>query len=121
MTGLSGEEKRRYKRIPFIAEVLMANDELEWSSVLLDISLKGMLIDAPADIHPEMDSIYQVELVLGEDVSIRMQARIVHVNTVYWGMQWENIDIESLSHLRRLLELNLNDSEEIHREIAQLG
>lgn len=93
----------------------------EWTSVLLDISLKGMLVDVPSEIKPDMQAIYSVELVLGEDVSIRMQAKISHVNDDYWGMQWENIDIEGLSHLRRLLELNLSDTEEMHREIAELG
>ncbi|MCW8853235.1 MAG: PilZ domain-containing protein [Gammaproteobacteria bacterium] len=122
MTNPSSEhEKRHYRRIPFIAEVVMSINELEWRSVLLDISLKGMLVDSPSDIQPDLNAVYSIELVLGEDVSINMEARISHVNNEHWGMQWENIDIEGLSHLRRLLELNLNDSEEMHREIAELG
>ena len=122
MTNPSSEhEKRHYRRIPFIAEVIMSKNGLEWSSVLLDISLKGMLVDSPSNIDSEMNAIYSIELVLGEDVSINMEARITHVNENHWGMQWENIDIDGLSHLRRLLELNLSDAEEMHREIAELG
>lgn len=121
MTIPTGQEKRHYRRIPFIAEVVMTKGSDEWASVLLDISLKGMLIDVPSEIQPDMQGIYSVELVLGEDVSIRMEARISHINNDFWGMQWENIDIEGLSHLRRLLELNLSDSDEMHREIAELG
>ena len=122
MTNPSSEhEKRHYRRIPFIAEVVMSLNELEWRSILLDISLKGMLVDSPSNIQPDLNAVYSIELVLGEDVSINMEARISHVNNHHWGMQWENIDIEGLSHLRRLLELNLNDSEEMHREIAELG
>lgn len=122
MTNQSpGHEKRHYRRIPFIAEVVMAHNGQEWSSILLDISLKGMLVDSPSNIQPDMEAIYSIELVLGEDVSIRMEAKISHINNEHWGMQWENIDLESLSHLRRLLELNLSDSDEMHREIAELG
>jgi len=117
----SEHEKRHYRRIPFIAEVVMSKDGLEWSSVLLDISLKGMLVDSPSNIEPDMNAIYSIELVLGEDVSIKMEARISHVNDEHWGMRWDNIDIDGLSHLRRLLELNLSDAEEMHREIAELG
>ena len=77
MTTPTGQEKRHYRRIPFIAEVVMSKSGNEWPSVLLDISLKGMLVDVPSEIEPDMDAIYAVELVLGEDVSIRMQARIL--------------------------------------------
>jgi len=121
VTKSSVPEKRHYRRIPFIAEVIMSKDGRDWSSVLLDISLKGMLVDSPSEIKPDTDAVYGIELVLGEDVSINMEAKISHVNDSHWGMQWDNIDIEGLSHLRRLLELNLSDSDEMHREIAELG
>jgi hypothetical protein len=50
-----------------------------------------------------------------------MEAKIVHIEKAHWGLQWENIDIEGLTHLRRLLELNLADLEEMHRELSELG
>lgn len=114
-------ERRHYQRIPFIAEVIMSNDDQEWSCVLLDISLKGMLVVSPGDITPDDQKDYDIELVLGEDATIRMAAKISHVNHDQWGMQWTNIDLEGLTHLRRLLELNLADPEEMHRELAELG
>ncbi|MDH5764492.1 MAG: PilZ domain-containing protein [Gammaproteobacteria bacterium] len=121
MSESFGQEKRNYKRIPFIAEVLLTREGQILKSMILDISLKGMLLDAPDDSVVDAGAVYKVELVLGEDVSIRMEASIVRQDSYLWGMQWENIDIESLSHLRRLLELNLNDADEMHREIAELG
>jgi len=36
-------------------------------------------------------------------------------------LQWQNIDLDGLTHLRRLLELNMGDPEEMHRELAELG
>ena len=121
MSESFSQEKRHYKRIPFIAEVLLTREGQVLKRLILDISLKGMLIDAPDDSVKDTGTIFKVELVLGEDVSIRMEASIVRQDNHLWGMQWENIDIESLSHLRRLLELNLNDAGEMHREIAELG
>jgi len=114
-------ERRQYQRIPFIAEVIMSNDREEWSCGLLDISLKGVLVEPPTDVEAEVDALYSIELVLGEEVSIKMQARISHASDQYWGLEWENIDLEGLTHLRRLLELNLSDPEEMHRELAELG
>ncbi len=114
-------ERRQYQRVPFIAEVIMEKGDEQWSCELLDISLKGVLVEAPDGVEPDMDATYLVELVLGEDVAIRMQANISHVNEHHWGMQWNNIDLEGFSHLRRLLELNMPDGDEMHRELAELG
>ena len=114
-------ERRQYQRIPFIAEVIMSKDGDEWSCGLLDISLKGMLVEPPSDISAETDAIYAIELVLSEDVSINMQAKISHANDEHWGLAWENIALEDLTHLRRLLELNISDPDEMHRELAELG
>ncbi len=115
------DERRQYQRVPFIAEVIMDKDGEQWSCELLDISLKGVLLEAPQGIDADMDATYEVELVLGEDVAIRMQANISHTNNHHWGLQWKNIDVEGLSHLRRLLELNMTDGDEMHRELAELG
>lgn len=114
-------ERRHYQRIPFIAEVIMSKGDEEWSSALLDISLKGMLVETPTGIEPEPEDLYAIELVLSAEVSIRMQAKISHASDDYWGLVWENIDLEGLTHLRRLLELNLADPEEMDRELAELG
>ena len=115
------EERRQYQRVPFIAEGIMSKDGEEWSCGLLDISLKGVLVEPPSDVLPDYQGLYGIELILGEDVAIHMQAKISHANDDHWGLVWENIDLEGLTHLRRLLELNMSDAEEMHRELAELG
>lgn len=113
--------RRQYQRIPFIAEVVMTKNGHSWPCGLLDISLKGMLLSAPSDVTPDMKAVYDVELVLGEGAAIQMAARVSHANGDHWGVHWENINLEGLTHLRRLLELNLVDPDEMHRELAELG
>lgn len=117
----SSNNRRHYQRIPFIAEVVMSRNGQHWPCGLLDISLKGMLLAPPSDVQPDPGAIYDVELILGEAATIHMSARISHTNHEHWGMHWENIDLEGLTHLRRLLELNLTDPEAMHRELADLG
>lgn len=117
----SEKERRQFQRITFIAEVHIQLDEQKWNCALEDISLKGMLIQLPYGIEAELDKIYAVELVLAKDVSINMDAKISHTTENHWGLQWQNIDLDGLIHLRRLLELNFDDPEEMHRELAELG
>ncbi len=114
-------ERRQYQRIPFIAEAIMSKGQEQWTCGLRDISLKGVLLVPPSDIQPEQDALYDIELVLGEDAIINMHAKISHVSEKYWGLKWESIELEGLTHLRRLLELNLSDSDEMHRELSELG
>ena len=114
-------DRRQYQRIPFIAEVVLEHSNERWSCCLLDISLKGMLIEPPANVVADMEGEYAIELVLGEDAAIKMQADISHADDAHWGLKWINIDLEGLTHLRRLLELNMVDSDELNRELAELG
>ncbi len=118
---MTDDERRHYQRIPFIADVLLQHQNQQSSCGLEDISLKGMLIKAPENIQPETGEIYAIELVLGEGAVINMQANISHTTPTHWGMQWSNIDLEGLTHLRRLLELNMDDAQQMHREMADLG
>ncbi len=118
---MTGNERRQYQRIPFIADVLLCRNDQQWSCGLEDISLKGMLIMAPQGIEPVKDDVYAIELVLGEGVTIKIQANVSHITKSHWGMQWVNIDLDGLTHLRRLLELNMDDPAEMHREMAELG
>jgi len=114
-------EKRSYSRIPFNAEVIMQNGHEEWSCNLIDISLKGMLVEPPSDLDFVVGKPFAVALFLGEDVSIHARVIIAHIDDGHWGLKWEHIDIDGLTHLRRLLELNMEHPEMINRELSELG
>ena len=114
-------EKRSYSRVPFNAEVLMQSGHEEWSCNLIDISLKGMLVEPPTDMDLDLTKPFAVALFLGEDVSIHARVTITHTDEDHWGLKWKHIDIDGLTHLRRLLELNMADPELLNRELAELG
>ena len=115
------DERRNYSRVPFHAEVLMQSGNEEWSCNLLDISLKGMLVEPPESIDIDTGKPCAMALFLGEDASIHARVKIAHDNNGCWGLQWLHIDIDSLRHLRRLLELNMPDPALLNRELADLG
>ena len=117
---MTENERRHYQRIPFIADVLLGLNDQKWNCQLEDISLKGVLIKSPEDVVPKMDTIYDVTLVLGHEATIDMHAIISHTKSGYWGMHWQNIDIECFTHLRRLLELDTQDPEIVHRALSEL-
>jgi hypothetical protein len=114
-------ERRKNSRVTFRAEVVMQSGNEEWSCNLLDISLKGMLVEPPEDLDLDTSKPCAVALFLGDDAAIHSRVKIARVKDEVWGLEWLNIDVESLRHLRRLLELNLNDPALIEREMSDLG
>lgn len=115
------DERRLYQRVAFDAEVMIDKDESSWVCHLVDISLKGMLVVFPEDVEVNIDDIFHMEFRLGVDAAISMHVKVVHKQDAIIGLEWSDIDLESLTHLRRLLELNMSDPAELHRELSELG
>ena len=114
-------ERRSYNRIPFNAEILMQSGHEEWSCNLLDISLKGMLVEPPENLDINLDNPCGMALFLGEDISIHARVNIIRSSDDNWGLKWLQIDTSSLQHLRRLIELNTGNPAMLMRELSELG
>lgn len=99
----------------------MEHEGESWVCHLVDISLKGVLVVFPDEISPKIDDIYEMEFRLGVDAAIIMRVKVVHQQEHLVGLEWSDIDLDSLTHLRRLLELNMSDPNEMHRELKDLG
>ena len=56
----------------------------------------------------------------GEDVIIEMPCTLIHVEGQHAGFRAEKMSIDTLTSLRRLLELNLADNTEVERELNEL-
>jgi c-di-GMP-binding flagellar brake protein YcgR len=113
-------ERRSYNRIPFSAEILMQCGHEEWSCNLLDISLKGMLVEPPDNLDLDLSKPCGMALFLGEDVSIHARVNITHSSNGNWGLKWLQIDVRSLQNLRRLIELNTDNPDMLNRELSEL-
>ena len=50
-----------------------------------------------------------------------MDVTVAHLNGTCVGVRCDKIDIDSASHLRRLLELNLGDADLLSRELTELS
>ena len=115
------EEKRRFSRINFDTDIHLVSAEGSWSCRLIDISLKGILVSVPAGWTAKPGDHFLVELLMdNEDAVIRMEVSAMHIGEDHAGFRCEHIDLDSISHLRRLVELNLGDSEILQRELSEL-
>ncbi len=121
MSEAQQEEQRRFSRVHFDAEVAMVKDEQRWETTLHDISLNGVLLDAPKDKQLALGEAFSLEIIFTDGGSlITCEAEVAHINGTGIGFKITNIDVESVAHLRRLMELNLGDPELMDRELSAL-
>lgn len=115
-------DRRRFHRIGFDAPASITQGERTWTTQSQDISLKGVLLRKPQDWPAQPSGAYQVRVDLGADAEVVMQEVILkRTDDEHLGFACEHINLESISHLRRLVELNLGDPALLERELAALG
>jgi pSer/pThr/pTyr-binding forkhead associated (FHA) protein len=115
-------EQRRFSRIPFDVAATLSGGGRTWETDLLDISLHGALIRMPQDFqHGAADQVYTLAVHLEGGPDICMDVIIAHREEDELGLDCHDIDLDSITHLRRLVELNLGDPELLERELSALG
>lgn len=117
----SGPEKRRFQRIHFDAPCELHCQESVWTTEVLDISLKGVLVKRPESWDVPLKQPCEVIVHLNDhDAGIVMAVELRHIEAHRLGFTCKYIDIESVSHLRRLVELNLGDQVILERELSRM-
>jgi len=117
------DERRQHSRIAFhsLAELVFPDRTLD--VVVLDLSLKGALVSLPSDTSIENFTVCMLHVHLGDaeiNDNISMETRVAHCEEGRAGLLCLTIDIDSVTHLRRLVELNLGDPELLERELSML-
>jgi hypothetical protein len=113
-------DRRRFKRIAFDAKTELSQGEQRWKVQLVDLSLKGLLIERPDSWTGDPEADFLVDIYLSPDAYVEMEARLTHDDNQQLGFVCTHIGLQSISHLKRLIELNLADPEELDRELAAL-
>jgi len=120
------QERRHFHRVQFAASAVLSQRNHRQIVEVLDLSLKGVLLDGVNIEEFDLDQAVQLSLVLTDSVEIHMDLRCTHrepssfANNLKCGFRCDGFDVESVSHLRRLVELNLGDSSVLDRELSEL-
>jgi len=115
------QEHRAFSRIIFDAKSIIIGKDNQWETELLDISLKGALVQRPSSWDFALDSTFELDIKLSEDTVIQMEASVAHIEDDHIGFRCDHIDLESITHLRRIVELNTGNDDLLHRELSALN
>lgn len=113
--------RRRFQRIDFDASTELVQGDRRWAVRLHDLSLKGLLVRRPESWDAQPGLPLSARIRLADDAQVAMDVLLVHDNDGLLGFACQHIDLDSMSHLRRLVELNLGDTALLERELAALG
>jgi hypothetical protein len=121
--------RRRFHRICFSTPAEFSFTDGACLVDVQDISLRGARVrivgDMPA-LALEMPCVLAINLSgetedFGDAGSILMNAKIAHIEGHGLGLACVEIDLNSITHLRRLVELNLGDESILLRELDYLS
>ena len=116
------EQRRHFSRVLFNARATLSGKAHASPCEVLDLSLKGALVRV-ADGQawpPEAGCALELALDSGHQANIRMDAKVAHREGQVIGLHCVGIDLDSITHLRRLVELNLGDDAVLQREVSAL-
>jgi len=116
------ENRRQFTRVLFSINADLAIGDDIYPVSIHDISLSGALVTAVESDKPLKGKLGVLRFSLSDSESeVTMHIAVVHEHDNETGLQCNAIDIDSVTYLRRLIELNLGDDEQLHKELSQLS
>ncbi|WP_417226528.1 PilZ domain-containing protein [Amphritea sp.] len=114
-------DRRRFQRITFDADCEIQTADNSWPIKLIDISFQGALTSVIAPALLDIGDAAELVIRLSNDIVIRMPVILRHHLGTYLGFEAQTMELESLTHLRRLVELNLGSEVLLERELEHLS
>jgi hypothetical protein len=119
---MNTSERRRFHRIHFNAQATLHMEEGTVETAIIDCSLKGVLVKRLPDWQPRIGDPIRLEwkLSASDEETIRMDTEAGRISDDDIGLICNHIDLDSIMRLRRLVELNLGDTELLERDLEHL-
>lgn len=115
------QERRRFTRIHFDAKAEINYNGQVFAVHLIDLSLKGALVNTPQVLPCQPNDSITLNVHLSCDsISLKFPSQLTHIEGNHIGLRFGVIDLDTLTHLRRLVELNIGNSDLLERELEQL-
>lgn len=116
------ENRRNYTRIAFNCPATLYINAQPFGCELLDLSLKGALVSCPDSLAAKLgESIKLVVELAPDDAHITLHTELAHQEQNQLGLYITQLDLTSAAHLKRIIELNTTEPEQLQHELARLS
>ncbi|PHS13573.1 MAG: PilZ domain-containing protein [Kangiella sp.] len=125
-------ERRQYHRVSFDSVATLSGNQQSFDCQIIDLSIHGVLLRPHGVIYAKEDVEYKLNIPLetvpldveaSEDsskVSIQMSLKLIRQKPESLAFECENLDLDSITHLRKVVELNSGDPRVLERDLQTL-
>lgn len=122
MSDTNQDDRRHFRRIPISLDATLLHGDTRHPCRIIDVSLHGVLLARSDAMAAGTGDKVKVDILIDQlgEAAIHMQGEVAHVSGERLGIKCHQLDLESASQLRRLVELNLADPDLLERELAAM-
>ncbi|AZL86140.1 PilZ domain-containing protein [Aliivibrio salmonicida] len=114
-------ERRKFSRVVYQSSITLIQEIQQWKGSLIDLSLHGLLIQLSDHCEIELNNQVIAHFTLNDsDIHIIAECEIIQKTNNMLRLCISHIDIDSISHLKRLIELNVGNDELLLRQLSEL-
>lgn len=121
---MKADEKRLYQRVSFEVQAKLKNDETALLCDVVDLSIHGALLKPTQAFDAAVGDSFELSIpLLSIDDSaerVCMSVNLKHIGEEGLGLECLSIDLDSITHLRKIVELNSGSPDLLERELALL-
>ena len=115
------DNRRKFTRIFCTIDAQLIIDTKIYLVEIQDISLKGALVKVIGKTVPIENKTGSLAFSFNDEDDVIMHVDIIHNNEHDLCLRTTAMDIESITILKRTIELNLGDSEQLNTELSELS
>ena len=120
-------ERRQYHRVSFDSVATLSGNQQSFDCQIIDLSIHGVLLRPHGVIYTKEDVEYKLNIPLetdgaddGSEISIQMTLKLIRQKPENLAFECENLDLDSITHLRKIVELNSGDPSVLERDLQTL-
>ncbi len=96
-------EAVRHARMPINSAVFMMHAGDSWTTDMVDISATGVMVRRPFDWRGMLGDHYVLDMVIGPDRTINLEAKVARITDWHVGFAYESIPADKEATLWNLL------------------
>jgi hypothetical protein len=112
--------RRRFQRFRMEGIARLYSAGAMWETGLVDVSLRGVMVTRPDGWDGAVGNRYRLDVRIEGGVMLGMAVELARVVDVRLAFAWTRVDLDSFIRLKRLVELNLGNSELFTQELASI-